>query len=533
MSRDSVAFLSYVRFDDQHEDGRLTQFRERLSGEVRLQTGEKFEIFQDRNAIAWGEQWQQRIDESLDAVTFLIPILTPGFFKSPACRSELERFLDREKRLGRRDLILPVYYVNCPLLSNQAQLKADDLANIIASRQHADWRELRFEPFTSPQVGKTVAQLAEQIVQSLGRVRSAKPVSTEPDQAGDHSAQGNPETMPDRENSAAELPGTAQRPTRKSEPPTRVVDALHRGDHATLTDALKAAEPGDRILIRPGLYKEGIVIEKPIEVIGDGELGEVVIEANGADTVLFRGNMARIANLTLRQTGGGKWFCIDIAQGRLDVEGCDITSQSLACVAIHDGADPRLRRNRIHDGKQGGVFVYENGLGTIEDNEIFGNAQSGVAIKEGGNPTLRRNRIHDGKQGGVYVNENGLGTLEDNEIFGNALAGVQISSGGNPTLRRNRIHDGKQSGVLVNENGQGTLENNEILANAQSGVRIQDGANPTLRRNLISENGYKAIWVSDGGQGLIEDNDLRGNTRGAWDISQDCQDKVIRSRNQE
>jgi hypothetical protein len=25
-----------------------------------------------------------------------------------------ERFLDREQRLGRRDLILPVYYVNCP-----------------------------------------------------------------------------------------------------------------------------------------------------------------------------------------------------------------------------------------------------------------------------------------------------------------------------------------------------------------------------------------------------------------------------------
>ena len=133
--------------------------------------------------------------------------------------------------------------------------------------------------------------------------------------------------------------------------------------------------------------------------------------------------MGRVANLTLRQVGGdGKWYGIDIVQGRLDLEDCDVTSQSLSCVAIHGGADPRLRRNRIHDGKGSGVFVYENGQGTLEDNEIFANAFAGVEMKEGGNPTLRRNRIHDGKEGGVYVNENGQGTLEDNDIFANALA---------------------------------------------------------------------------------------------------------------
>ena len=92
---------------------------------------------------------------------------------------------------------------------------------------------------------------------------------------------------------------------------------------------------------------------------------------------------------------------MDISQGRLDLEGCDISSQSLACVAIRDGADPRLRRNKIHDGKQAGVFVYDGGLGTLEDNDITGNALSGVEIKTGGNPTLRRNQIHDNKQSGV------------------------------------------------------------------------------------------------------------------------------------
>ncbi|CAK8716344.1 hypothetical protein GMJAKD_05510 [Candidatus Electrothrix aarhusensis] len=169
MSRTALAFMSYVNLDDQHERGRLTRFRECLSGEVRMQTGEPFDIFQDRKDIAWGQQWQERIDESLDAVTFLIPIITPGFFRSDACRDELERFLKREEELKRGDLILPVYYIKCPVLQNKAKREHDTLAQVIAARQYADWRDLRFEDFTSPLVRKALANMAEQIVEALER----------------------------------------------------------------------------------------------------------------------------------------------------------------------------------------------------------------------------------------------------------------------------------------------------------------------------------------------------------------------------
>jgi len=487
MSQHPVGFMSYVRFDDSHERGRLSEFGERLSGEVRVQSGDKFHIFQDRNDIAWGQQWKHRINESLDAITFLIPIITPGFFKSPACRAELERFLDREAQLQRSDLILPVYYVNCPMLHYEGEREGDRLANIIAGRQYADWRELRFEPFTSPQVARMLAGMATQIVEALERGNSVQSSSTV--SGGAVSQRGSQIVRPRDPTSESGVSHTSEvvrHQALKTEPPTRVVDALHRGDHPTLTDALKMAKPGDRILVRPGLYREGLVIDKPVEIIGDGEAGEVVIEATGKDAVLFRASMGRIANLTLRQAGGGNWYGIDIGQGRLDIEGCDISSQSLACIAIHGGADPRLRRNRIHNGKSGGVFVHENGQGTLEDNEIFGNAYAGVEIKTGANPTLRRNRIHDGKSGGVFVQDNGQGTLEDNEIFGNAYSGVEIKTGANPTLRRN-----------------------QIIKNAD------------------------AVWVYEGGLGVFEENDLRENKRGAWDVAPECLAKVTRTGNLE
>src|SRR6266508_408713 len=478
MSGESAAFMSYVRFNDQHDDGQLTQFRERLAAEVRAQTGEEFLIFQDRNDIAWGQNWQARIDETLDSVTLLLAIITPSFFRSPACRAEVERFLARERELGRQDLILPVYYIGAPELDDPKRREADKLARVLASRQFADWRELRFEPFTSPVVRRAVAELAHRMRDTFWRQPSAQP--SRPGQSGQAVSQmaGFEATMTPQATTAG--------PAAKTDPPTHVVDAFpNRGDFTEISAAIAAAQPGDRILVRPGLYREGLVVDKPLEILGDGPVAKIEVQALGASVLSFKAGIGRVANLTLRQAGGdGKWFGVDITQGRLELEGCDIASESLACVGIRNGADPRLRRNRIHDGKQPGVLIYDSGLGTLDDNEISANRMSGVEIRAGGNPTLRRNQIHDNKHSGIRVQDNGLGTLEDNDITANGPAGVTIISASNPTLRGNRI----------NRNERG-------------------------------------VWIFKDGRGVIEDNDLTGNEKGALDISEDSKPNVKRSGN--
>ena len=455
----------------------------------------------------------------------------------------MKRFLGREKKLGRNDLILPVYYVDCPLLNDKAKRRGNRLAQAIATHQRADWRDLRHEPFTDPTVGKRLEQMALQIRDALERVQSSRrrpsratqrrALKPSPPRAVRGRALKASPAPPQAAESSIEKGMAKGRLAAKTEPLTRVVDPTGRGDHATISEAIEAANSGERILVRPGLYKEGLLIDKPLEIIGEGSPEDVVIEATGSDALMFKTTLGRVANLTLRQMGDGNWFGVDIAQGRLELEGCAITSQSLACIAIHGGANPVLRRNRIHDGKRSGVFVYENGQGTLEDNDILGNTLSGMEIISGSIPTVRRNRIHDCRQAGVFVHDNGKGTLEDNDIFDNAMSGVGISGGGNPTLRRNRIHDSKQAGVFVYENGQGTLEDNEIFDNGEAGVEITTGGNPTLRRNRIHKNSLEGVWVRKKGGGTIEDNDLRGNARGAWNISLDSKPNVRRARNQE
>ncbi len=168
--RPPIAFMSYARSDDENMKGSLTRFREHLSDAVEVVTGEEFQIFQDRDDIKWGQNWKKRIQNSLDEITFLIPIITPRFFKSEYCRDEVERFIGREKELKRDDLILPVYYVSCKQMDDESKRSSDPIAVKIKEHNWTDWRELRFESFDSGQVQKNLAELAEQIRDALERV---------------------------------------------------------------------------------------------------------------------------------------------------------------------------------------------------------------------------------------------------------------------------------------------------------------------------------------------------------------------------
>ena len=172
--RENVAFMSYVRGDDdreasegESEGSRLGRLREALSAEVERLTGAPFAIFQDRHDIQWGADWRAEVMASLDRSTFFIPIITPGYFESPLCRGELEKFLIRERVLGRTNLILPIYYETFDPLHDPLRQAADPLIRAMAERQVDDWRELRHEPLTTPAVRRRIIWLAQQVANML------------------------------------------------------------------------------------------------------------------------------------------------------------------------------------------------------------------------------------------------------------------------------------------------------------------------------------------------------------------------------
>ena len=337
-----------------------------------------------------------------------------------------------------------------------------------------------------------------------------------------------------RQRQEAPLPGPQQ-------PPRLVVDQSGKGDHRTIKAAIRASVvPGTLITVTAD---RAVVRNLTVRAVGTKEhlgavwvqRGRVVIEgcdltsAIGAVVYITGKDSAPvIRDCEIRDGKAAGVFVSDQGQGT--IERCVISGNANAGVAITTGGNPVVRDCEIRDGKQSGVNVFEQGQGTIEKCVISGNALAGVEIKTGGNPVIRDCEIRDGKQVGVMVWDQGQGTIERCVISGNALAGVQISKGGNPVVRDCEIRDGKGSGVYVHDQGQGTIEKCVISGNALSGVAISEGGNPVVRDCQIRDGKNAGVLIFDQGQGTFTGNTLTGNALGAWDIASDA-GNVVRTGN--
>ena len=273
----------------------------------------------------------------------------------------------------------------------------------------------------------------------------------------------------------------------RSRPKRLIVDASGSGDYRTIASAVLAARPADTIVLRPGTYKETLVINNDVQITGEGGRSKVIVEgAPGQGAVFkFTAGSATLTGLTIRVVGTGPADkgrgAIGVLAGTPVIEDCDLTSSAGSAVYILGaGANPVIRNCTMRNSLQGGVFVYEQGRGTIEKCVISGNGLSGVEISKGGNPTVRGCEIRDNKQVGVGVSEQGQGTIERCVISGNAYAGVAIRTGGNLTVRDCEVRG--TWGITVRPDGLGTISGCD-LTGATTPWWVEGGAKVTRTGN--------------------------------------------------
>ncbi len=159
--------------DSSNARGRLSGLRQMLASELQLQIGQRqsVKVFQDVDAIPYGSDWHKEIQNALSQSSFLIPIVTPGFFQSEWCCYEVTRFREREQELGRDDLIFPLIYV--PVKDIRADEVHDaSVLDLLNSRQRIDFSGLRFRSLDDEQVSMMLSALATSIRAALRKPTS-------------------------------------------------------------------------------------------------------------------------------------------------------------------------------------------------------------------------------------------------------------------------------------------------------------------------------------------------------------------------
>jgi predicted ATPase len=134
------AYISYAAPDN--KEGFVIQVQERVAHELLVQTGEQKLVAWDPERMRAGWIWSATAREYTQGASFLIPVISPSYFRSEDCRRELEVFAEKERRTG-VSLIFPVYYVEAPEMeAKRGAIPA--WADTLRGREILDMRKLRF-----------------------------------------------------------------------------------------------------------------------------------------------------------------------------------------------------------------------------------------------------------------------------------------------------------------------------------------------------------------------------------------------------
>ena len=169
-----IGFWSYTSSDDAAANGRLSQLRVLLAKDLQLKVGrQQVKIFQDVATIQHGQDWEKAIRAALNETSFLIPILTPAFLQSEWCCREVMHFHEREKTLGRDDLIFPLLYVG--ITPDRPGACFDPKAlEVLRRHQWIDFTKLRTRnPETTDEVATLLDIFSDSISAAVLRVVSA------------------------------------------------------------------------------------------------------------------------------------------------------------------------------------------------------------------------------------------------------------------------------------------------------------------------------------------------------------------------
>lgn len=290
-------------------------------------------------------------------------------------------------------------------------------------------------------------------------------------------------------------------------------------EYPTIQSALDTAEPHDQIIVNAGVYKEKIIIDKAVDLIG---VNWPVLDGGGEDN-----NDATVFICYLDNVSTGKMegFVITGGGGGIFGHGLQILNSS-----------PEIFNNRIRDNKHSGIGIHghkrftektmihdnlifnnaigiSHGLGTygqIYNNTIYNNKVTGIGVRGLSKPTLRNNTIY-GNYVGIGVREEAYPQIENNEIHDNVV-GIAINPGtadavyaeeeSRIRIRNNAVHNNQQCGIFIS-----SLHKNGVLTQGNI-IKNNNTADTPNNRSGGAVVGYPHESLSDI---FLKNNDIRGN----------------------
>ena len=180
-----------------------------------------------------------------------------------------------------------------------------------------------------------------------------------------------------------------------------------------------------------------IVEECAVHCSGYGQATSVNIEESGTALVLnstlsgcvlvIKGD-ALIQGCSIKGSRGSGLFFKGQGAHRPIVRECSICESKLACVAITEGGDPFITNCKIYAAKDVGVYIFNEGKGTLKRCEVTENKLGGVQVQDRSSPTIEDCLIHKGPGVGLFLLKGAGGVYRNCQLRGFKVSNLAADS---------------------------------------------------------------------------------------------------------
>lgn len=251
------------------------------------------------------------------------------------------------------------------------------------------------------------------------------------------------------------------------------------GAFPSVQAAIAAANVGDTISLSPGTYRETVVIDKPLRLLGEDRRTTEIV-GNGAGSV------------------------VQITAGDVSVSGITVSG---GANGIEIPSGPAVRRVSLtdvgvtHNTRDGILSAKTGGYHRIEGCVISDNGQYGLNVHQFLRSVIRNCEIR-GNGTGLRPAWSWYIVVEGNRVHHNRAGGLLIDSCYNSSVSGNLIHANGGFGLSIYYiAGRNTIKENILIRNA-AGIDIVlhwggFGENRIFHNDLI-ENRDQVRWVPTG-----------------------------------
>ena len=292
---------------------------------------------------------------------------------------------------------------------------------------------------------------------------------------------------------------------------TFYVGGSGHNNYTKIQDAINDANEGDTVFVYSGTYKEGIIVNKSINLIGQNKyntfidrfglhIPNVISVSKGVNGVFING--FTFVNSSTDYAGVNILSDYNIITG-------NIFKKNSIGICLTGAANNTIYDNIIYDGYNGIRIDISSNDNIISENNITNiHGMAAITIlRNSNNNIIFDNTIIDTTYG-VTIGESAYNIIQGNDLIDSEWKIISISRASRNLISNNLISGCQHDGVAFEFNANSNIIYQNVIANNERGVFLWGGC----KRNIVSYNDiidndfYGVRLLPSSGYGPSDDN---------------------------